>query len=202
MAKCLLCKREIDDCVEIPISDTFSMFFCDECLSYIEKGGEITKLFSLETSFGEELQKAIDAWMEYKSQKEQIYSEGGKAQLFGKIRNQVKATSEEAVTKKILMSIDRGYRGICFDLGTIPEEDIKKWFKSTFALSPKKDAEGKAYREFKMLFAKMDDPDIAKNRAYTIYFNFKKYVEALTDEKYCKTFANWLRDDVPSDWGE
>lgn len=202
MAKCLLCKQEKDDCVEIPISEKFSLFFCEECLSFMENGGEIIKVKTLAETFSPELQSAINDWLAYKAGKGKEYTENGVRQLLGKIRNQRKTTSDTALIKKIKMSIEKGYQGICFELGTIPEEDIKYWFDTIFKFSPRKDSEGKAYREFKKLFAKLDDLAKAKERANTIYFNFKKYLQGISDEKYIKSFANWLRDDTPQNWRE
>lgn len=202
MAKCLLCKTESDDCVEIPITDTFSLFFCEECLSFMEQGGEITKVRTVKGDFSEELQQAVDEWFKYKASKNQAYTDTGVSQIMGKIRNQRKRYSDDALCKKIRTSIQKGYRGICFELGTIPNDDIKYWFDNTFKLSPRKDGEGRAYREFKILFAKLDDVQKGRERANTIYFNFKNYVNSVTDVKYCKSFANWLRDDTPQAWRE
>ena len=200
MAKCLLCKAEKDDCVEIPISDTFSLFFCDECLSFMENGGEIIKVKTVAETFSPELQSAINEWVAYKAGKGKAYTENGMRQLIGKIRNQRRGTSDEALIKKIKLSIQKNYQGICFDLGTIPEEDIKYWFDTTFKISPRQDNENKAYREFKKLFEKIDDLQKARERANLIFFNFRKYIQGISDEKYIKSFANWLRDDTDPSW--
>ena len=198
--KCCICGEIRDEGITIPVSDEFELFFCSDCLDYIHNGGKLTRVDDYSMQYGERLQNAITAWLAYKANRNEAYTDKGLESLKTRIRHQVKAIGEDAVAKKIELSMEKGWRGIAWTVGTIPDEEILKMFNYIFALCPKKDSKEKAYRKFKFLFRKIDNMDEALWRGRWIFVVYKKYLETLSDEKYCKRFDRWLTDEVPSDW--
>ena len=198
--KCVICGMEKADGVSIPLSDNFEMFLCNDCIEYLENGGQISKVDNYAIQYGERLQNAITAWLAYKADRNEAYSDKGLESLKTRIKHQVKAIGEDAVATKIEMSMVKGWRGIAWTVGTIPDEEIMNMFNHIFALSPKKDSKELAFRKFKVLFKKFDNLDEAKVRGRKIYLSYKNYLESLSDEKYCKRFDRWLTDEVPSEW--
>lgn len=198
--KCILCGMEKTDGVSIPLSDNFEMFLCTDCMEYLENGGKIARVDNYVTQYGERLQNAITAWLAYKAGRNEDYNERGLESLKTRIKRQVKAIGEDAVAMKIEMSMAKNWRGIAWDVGTIPDEEILNMFNHIFALSPKKDSKEIALRKFKLLFRKLDNSEDAKVRGRKIYMSYKAYLESLSDEKYCKRFDRWLTDEIPSEW--
>lgn len=82
-----------------------------------KKGPSPTPAEMPETSglFGEELQKAFDDWLKYKSERKEEYLPTGLKNLISEIRNNVKEYGEAAVAAEIRKSISSGWKGIIFE---------------------------------------------------------------------------------------
>ena len=65
--------------------------------------------------FGEELQKAFDDWLKYKSERKEEYLPTGLKNLISEIRNNAKEYGEAAVAAEIRKSISSGWKGIIFE---------------------------------------------------------------------------------------
>ena len=200
MDKCIICGKESDDMLAFQISQDFAICICDDCLDYLQKGGQVARVFPVVDTYGEELNKAITEWFEYKKSRKEGYTEKGKQSLMTRIYNEVKYTSEPIVAKKIRISMEKKWQGIAWDAGTIPTETIEKYFNSTFALCKNTEGKAEAQREYASLFKHFDNEEQARERAAKIYKAFRTYIENLKDDKYCKTFSRWLKSEIPTEW--
>ena len=200
MDKCIICGKESDDMLAFQISQDFTLCICDDCLDYLQKGGKVARVVPVVDAYGEELNKAIAEWFEYKKSRKEEYTDKGKQSLMTRICNEVKDTSETIVAKKIRISMQQKWQGIAWEVGTIPTETIEKYFNSTFALCKNTEGKAQAQRKYASLFKRFDDEEQARERAAKIYKAFKNYVDNLKDEKYCKTFSRWLDAEIPTEW--
>lgn len=214
--KCYGCKKNIEKYL---IIKTFYgndvLYFCPECLSKIKDfiGNYLSTLetkdnknkdykLNVENEFKEyskELVETIISWLEYKKRKfKRDYSERGLKSLFSQIKNQVNKTSESVVICKIENSIKNEWMGLTWDSNKFLEEDILKFFDRTWEdlvkINTMNKEEAKKY--YLYLFRKISTIEVAKNYANRIYAYFKNYIENLKDEKYCLSFANFLRKNI------
>lgn len=198
---CVLCGSEIKNIQDYNIFRNNSHIIyaiCENCLEHISNGGKFAKIDSLNIdSFGVDLQNAISEWMAYKTAKGDTYSERGKQSLVTRIRNEVKASSENVVIAKIRNSIEKKWKGICWEDNSFLQPQILELFEKTWDIVINAEGKEEAKRQYLYCFKKYSDINKIKQKARIIYAMYKKYIESLSDEKYCKTFCNFLKAEIP-----
>lgn len=208
--ECSLCHTELESSANIFNGNMFNIILCEKCAVHLSTGGKFARIDTslLENGWCVELQEAVEKWFNYKEQKGKGYSDKGKQSLITRIKNEVKATSEAVVVAKINNSIKNKWIGICWEDNSFNKPYINELFETTWKdlvlnnkgyaiVEPNNEGIENARRYYFVLFKTFGEKDKIRKRAMQIYFAYKKYVESLDDEKYCKTFYNWLRAEVP-----
>lgn len=160
-------------------------------------------VISLESELKEYSQNLINTiykWLDYKNTKwKKQYSERGLKSLLSEVKNQIKATSENVVICKIENSINNNWQGITWDSNKFLENDILELFEKTWndLVTINTNDKELAKKKYLWLFRKISDLETAKQFARKIYAFYRKYVENLSEEKYCMTFANFLQRNIP-----
>jgi len=198
--ECALCHSEIKDNEKFSLCGKF--YFCEKCVEHINNGGKFVRIDNLSRnvdSFGDKLKSTLGKWINYKAQIGDTYTERGKQTLITQIKNQVKATSEEVVIAKINNSIEHKWKGICWEDNSFLKPQIIDLFEKTWEMVVNTESKEEAKRYYLYLFKTYSNIDKIKVKARQIYIAYKRYSENLSNEKYCKTFYNFLKAEVPTE---
>lgn len=107
--------------------------------------------------------------------------------------------SQKCSRPKTNNSIDHKWKGICWADNSFLKPQIIELFEKTWSdLIVNLEGKEEAKRYYLYLFKTYSDINKIKTRARQIYVAYRDYVNNLSDDKYCKTFYNWLKAEVPT----